>query len=174
MSYKSVLPFAEKSTYKDGSSLTLTSTIASTLWGRVYDTNDSNNRPRQVRIVHLKSAVTAAKVVLEFDSDEGDTGRQITAICDTEGAKGKPLTDQIPADTVLAANDLVCVIESGFCECTAGAAFDAGADLMSNATGKLIAATAGKAIIARAEEAATGADEVVGVYVYPGIPKTNP
>lgn len=46
-----------------------------------------------------------------------------------------------------------------------GAAVKAGAELMADATGKAVAATAGKFILAVALEAATAADEIIQVQI---------
>lgn len=174
MSYERVLPWRRKSTMADGSGMTLAATTNDHLWGKVIKTVDSSDRPQKLRIVHLEAEVTAAKKVLAFDDDEADLGRQVSGIAGVAGVKGKPLDDQQVASATLAANDCVYVIEEGYCDCLSGAAYDAGADLMTDNAGKLVTATAGNAIIAHAEEAATDADQTKAVYVYGGIPKTVP
>lgn len=55
----------------------------------------------------------------------------------------------------------------GVCKAAAGAAFAAGAKLMTDSTGRLIAQTSTNAIVAVALEAATAAAQIVTVKVIP-------
>lgn len=65
------------------------------------------------------------------------------------------------------ANDAAVVAYNGVSKGVAGAAFAAGADLMTNASGQFVTATTGNAIVARATEAATAANNIVGILVQP-------
>ena len=70
-----------------------------------------------------------------------------------------PETDNITAG----ADVTVQVKDIGFWK--AGAAVKAGAELMADATGKAVTATAGKFILAVALEAATAADQIIQVQI---------
>lgn len=56
----------------------------------------------------------------------------------------------------------------GKCEIEAGAAITAGADLASDASGRVVAATTGDAVVGFADEAASGAGEYITVSLSKG------
>lgn len=105
---------------------------------------------------------TASLAALQFGAVKVDASGQIIA-CSVAGEKVLGIVQNKPA-----AGEAAEVLTLGESKVRAGAAFAAGALLMTNAAGKLITgATAGSTLIGWAFEAAAAADEIVSAYINP-------
>lgn len=167
------LPFRRGSTYKDGSTLTLSSTVGEAIVGRVYKTTDSNGKDLWLRAVRADAALTnVGGKPVSYTS--GALGKNVDALTDADGEICSIVDDAYATTFDVEQYDIFYVVEQGdvdaACETDVNAA---GINLMCDASGDNIkTATAGYYIVAVSNEAVS--DGIANVHVFGGLKPSDP
>lgn len=167
------LPFQRGSTYKDGSTLTLTSSTGEAIVGRVYKTVDSDGKDLWLRAVRADAALTdIGGNCVEYTA--GYTGTNVAAISDTAGAVCSPVDDAYASTFDVAQYDIFYVVERGYCDLLPESDVDAGDAVSCYTNGNVKQTTAGQYVVGIAQESYSDATTNVKVFVTGNLTPSDP
>ena len=159
-----VLPFRRGSVYSDGSTLTMSATVAESILGRIYKTTDSDGKDLYLRAVRADAALTnIGGHCVEYTA--GYTGTNVAGIADTAGAIGSAVDDAYASTFDVAQYDIFYVVEEGYCELFAESDVAAGDPVMLYSNGHVASTTAGSYSLGTAQEAYASTSATVKVYI---------
>ncbi len=164
MSDERILPFPRGSTYKDGSTLTMTSTTADSILGREFKTTDDDGRDLVLRAVRADAALSnIGNKCVEYTA--GYTGTNVAGIAETAGAVCSPVDPKYATTDDIAQYDIIYVVERGYCDILPQSDVSAGDPVSCYSDGTCKRATAGQYIIGIAQESYSDDATPVKVYV---------
>lgn len=167
------LPFRRGSTYKDGSSLTMSATVGEAIVGRVYKTTDSDGKDLWLRAVRADAALTnIGGNCVEYTT--GYTGTNVASIADTAGAVCSPVDDAYASTDDIEQYDIFYVVDKGFVDVFAESDVDAGDAVACYTDGDVKQATAGQYVIGIAQESYAAASTAVKILVTGDLTPSDP
>lgn len=162
------LPFERGQTYGDNALVTMTSTYAEHLLGKLFKTTDSSGRDLILRCVRADAALTnvGGKCVAYTTAK---VGRNVSGYTGVDGELAAIIDDEYSTTFDVAQYDIFYVVEEGDVDAVADATVNAAEQaVMADASGDgVIVATAGKYVIGFSNEAS--ADGVASIHVCGGL-----
>ena len=145
------LPFRRGSTYKDGSTLTMSATVGESIVGRVYKTTDDDGKDLWLRAVRADAALTniGGKCVAYT---AGYTGQNVSALATSSGEVCSPVDQAYSITFDVTQYDIFYVVDAGYVDCAPESDVSAGDPVMVHTNSNVITATSGKYIIGIAQE----------------------
>jgi hypothetical protein len=167
------LPFPRGSTYSDHALVTMTSTYAQHLLGKVFSTTDSNGRELKLRCVRADANLTnIGGNCVEYTS--GYTGTNVAGISDTAGAVCSAVDDAYDSTFDVSQYDIFYVVASGYCDLLPESDVDAGDPVTCYTNGNIKQATAGQHIVGIAQESYSDETTTVSVLITNDLNPSDP
>jgi len=167
------LPFRRGSTYKDGSDLTLSSTVGEAIVGRVYKTVDDDGKDLWLRAVRADAALTdVGGKAVSYTS--GNLGKNVDALCNSSGEICSIVDDAYATTDDIEQYDIFYVVEEGDVDAAAESDVNAaGVAVMGYATSDSVTtATAGLYIVGVSNEAVSAG--ICSIHVTGGLKPSDP
>jgi hypothetical protein len=167
------LPFERGNTYSDGGLVTMTSSTAEHLLGKVFQTTDSNGELLKLRCVRADAALTdVGGKTVSYTS--GKIGKNVDALCNSTGEVSSVIDDEY-ATKDITQYDIFYVVEEGDVVAKAETDLDADDAIMAHASDTVAQATAGSYVIGVANEAdGTTTSGYASIHVCGGLKPSDP
>ena len=167
------LPWPRGETMNESGWLTLTSTTLDEVLGLIFETTDDNGRELKLRVVRADAALTdVGRKAVSYTA--GKVGRNVDALCDTDGEICSIVDDAYATTKDIAQYDAFYVVEEGDVLAIAESAVNAaGVKVMGKASADdVTVATAGSYIIGFANDAVSSGS--ASIHVCGGLKPSDP